>query len=312
LLRWRWRSLARTATRRLRRARRRAGRRRVRDAPRVGRPLRQRLVVGTTSRSSASSSSQAASRVSRTRRPASAAGRATHGGQLYVPFLRIAQQAQARAVLIENVRGMLTSPSATHGTALHEVVAAVRAAGFEHTTVHNVLNAADYGVPQKQTPTVRCRASAAQTMLVASSGRVRRTRAMAACRSDARVSVREALGLGGGSMVRDVTRAEREPRSLDELSYTIRAGASGRAPGGVRLLDQPAHTVSTGGVDTGGAEPFANATYRKQTERRALRTRPASAVRDGDGAQERQSPSGARARQTNPRRCGDQLNPLLD
>ncbi len=42
-------------------------------------------------------------------------------GQLYVPFLRIAQQAQARAVLIENVRGMLTSPSATHGTALHEV-----------------------------------------------------------------------------------------------------------------------------------------------------------------------------------------------
>ena len=53
-------------------------------------------------------------------------------GQLYVPFLRIAREAQARAVLIENVRGMLSSPSPTHGTALLEVVAAVRAAGFEH------------------------------------------------------------------------------------------------------------------------------------------------------------------------------------
>jgi len=68
-------------------------------------------------------------------------------GQLYVPFLRIAREARARAVLIENVRGITSSPSATHGTALAEVIAAVRAAGYEHT-VWCVLNAADYGVPQ--------------------------------------------------------------------------------------------------------------------------------------------------------------------
>lgn len=75
------------------------------------------------------------------------AGTCDPRGQLYVPFLRIAQEAGARAVLIENVRGMLTSPSPTHGTSLLEILAAIKAAGFEHTT-HRVLDAADYGVPQ--------------------------------------------------------------------------------------------------------------------------------------------------------------------
>ena len=75
------------------------------------------------------------------------AGTCDPRGQLYVPFLRIAQQAKARAVLIENVRGMMSSPSPTHGTAFREVVAAMNAAGFWHV-VHALLNAADYGVPQ--------------------------------------------------------------------------------------------------------------------------------------------------------------------
>lgn len=75
------------------------------------------------------------------------AGTCDPRGQLYVPFLRIAQQARAHAVLIENVRGMLTSPSKTHRTAFREVVAAVRYAGFFHVK-HAVLDAADYGVPQ--------------------------------------------------------------------------------------------------------------------------------------------------------------------
>jgi DNA (cytosine-5)-methyltransferase 1 len=232
-------------------------------------------------------------------------------GQLYIPFLRIAQQAQARAVLIENVRGMLTSPSATHGTALHEVVAAVRAAGFEHA-VHNVLNAADYGVPQCRHRLFVVGFRSADDARRFEWPRQTHSRDGGGLFGLRRwVSVREALGLGGGSMVRDAgAGAEREPRSLDELSYTIRAGASGRAPGGVRLLDQPAHTVSTGGVDTGGAEPFANATYRKRlsAELSAL-DQPAPCVT----ATEHKSANrfGSKGATTGPRRCGDQLNPLL-
>lgn len=68
-------------------------------------------------------------------------------GQLYVPFLRIAQQAKAHAVLIENVRGMLTSPSRTHKSAFDEVCAAMREAGFWFVE-HRVIDAVDYGVPQ--------------------------------------------------------------------------------------------------------------------------------------------------------------------
>lgn len=70
-------------------------------------------------------------------------------GQLYVPFLRIAGEANARVVLIENVRGILTSKSATHKTSSAELIDAVRAAGFRfvHTAL---LNAVDYGVPQKR------------------------------------------------------------------------------------------------------------------------------------------------------------------
>ena len=78
------------------------------------------------------------------------AGRAGTGdarGQLYVPFLRIAREAGARAVLIENVRDIRTSPSETHGTALCEIMAAIEASGFSHVA-SVLLNAADYGAPQ--------------------------------------------------------------------------------------------------------------------------------------------------------------------
>ena len=233
-------------------------------------------------------------------------------GQLYVPFLRIAREAGARAVLIENVRGMLTSPSATHGTALLEIVAAVRAAGFAHTTA-NVLNAADYGVPQKRHRLfligfVDAADLARFAWPVATHAEVPDLFGLRRW-----VSVRDALGLPPGQlrMVRDSgAGAERKPRSVDEPSFTIRAGASGRAPGGVRLLDQPAHTVSTGGVDTGGAEPFANARYRKRlsAELSAL-DQPAPCVT----ATEYKSANtfGSEGAKTGPRRCGDQLNPLL-
>jgi DNA (cytosine-5)-methyltransferase 1 len=197
-------------------------------------------------------------------------------GQLYVPFLRIAREAGARAVLIENVRGMLTSPSATHGTALLEIVDAVRAAGFAHTTA-SVLNAADYGVPQK-----RHRLFIVGFVDAADLARFAWPVATHAETPDLFglrrwVSVRDALGLPPGQlrMVRDSgAGAEREPRSVDEPSFTIRAGASGRAPGGVRLLDQPAPCVTA-------------------TEYKSANT------------------FGSEGAKTGPRRCGDQLNPLL-
>ena len=53
-------------------------------------------------------------------------------GQLYVPFLRIARDAGARVVVVENVRGLLSAPSPTHASAFEEIAAAVRASGFQH------------------------------------------------------------------------------------------------------------------------------------------------------------------------------------
>lgn len=221
------------------------------------------------------------------------AGTCDPRGQLYVPFLRIAQQAQARAVLIENVRGMLTSPSPTHGTALLEVVAAVQAAGFEHV-VHSILDAADYGVPQR-----RHRLFVVGFRSIDDARRFEWPRATHSRDGGGLfglrrwVSVREALGLGGGSMVRDSG-----------------AGASGRAPGGVRLLDQPAPTVTTDAWNQ--AEDAARPSRRKWGQlRRALQPldQPAPCVT----ATEHKSANrfGSEGAETNPRRCGDVLNPLL-
>lgn len=197
-------------------------------------------------------------------------------GQLYIPFLRIAQQAQARAVLIENVRGMLTSPSATHGTALHEVVAAVRAAGFEHA-VHNVLNAADYGVPQCRhrlfvvgfrSADDACRFEWPRQTHSRDGGGLFGLRRW--------VSVREALGLGSMSM----------------------------------LLDQPAPAVKANAAHEGfdPAVPNRRKWGQLQRELSAL-DQPAPCVT----ATEHKSANrfGSKGAATNPRRCGDQLNPLL-
>lgn len=195
-------------------------------------------------------------------------------GQLYVPFLRIAQQAQARAVLIENVRGMLTSPSATHGTALHEVVAAVRATGFGHV-VHNVLDAADYGVPQRRHRLfiVGFRsADAASRFVWPHQTHSRDGGGLFGLRRW--VSVREALQLGDSRYGHG-----RLPHAKDTSWQGMRAinvDAPAPADGGsvADLLDQPA--------------PCVTATEHKSANR-----------------------FGSRGAATGPRRCGDQLNPLL-
>lgn len=197
-------------------------------------------------------------------------------GQLYVPFLRIAQQAQARAVLIENVRGMLTSPSATHGTALHEVVAAVRAAGFEHA-VHNILNAADYGVPQCRHRLFVVGFRSADDARRFEWPRQTHSRDGGGLFGLRRwVSVREALGLGGVSL----------------------------------LLDQPAPAVKANAAHEGfdPAVPNRRKWGQLQRELSAL-DQPAPCVT----ATEHKSANrfGSKGAATGPRRCGDQLNPLL-
>lgn len=63
-------------------------------------------------------------------------------GQLFKALLRIAGEANARAVLLENVRGMISLG------ALPVVLEAFRREGFE--PVHTLLNAADFGVPQNR------------------------------------------------------------------------------------------------------------------------------------------------------------------
>lgn len=206
------------------------------------------------------------------------AGTCDPRGQLYVPFLRIAQEARARVVLIENVRGMLTSPSATHGTALLEIIAAIRAAGFEHTTA-SVLDAADYGVPQH----------------------------------------RNRLFILGFRDAADLARFEWPRPTHDERGdglFGLRRWVSVRqalglpTQDGSGVLDRPANTVSTGGVDTGGAEPFANAAYRNRlsAELSAL-DRPAPTV---TATEDKSALAfGSHGAATNPRRCGDVLNPLL-
>lgn len=237
------------------------------------------------------------------------AGTCDPRGQLYVPFLRIAQQAQARAVLIENVRGMLTSPSPTHGTALLEVVAAVRAASFEHV-VHNVLDAADYGVPQRRHRLFIVGFRSADDARRFEWPRATHSRDGGGLFGLRRwVSVREALGLGGGQFASGLREGARGWQGMRLLDVDQPANSiTGRNNND--LLDQPARTVSAGGVDTGGAEPFANATYRKRlsAELSAL-DQPAPCVT----ATEHKSALafGSEGAETNPRRCGDVLNPAL-
>ena len=71
-------------------------------------------------------------------------------GQLFADFVRIAQDMDVRWLLFENVRGLLTArgPDNKPGSALELVRKRLLGAGFQ-TTV-SLLNAADFGVPQRR------------------------------------------------------------------------------------------------------------------------------------------------------------------
>ncbi len=229
-------------------------------------------------------------------------------GQLYVPFLRIAREANARAVLIENVRGMLSSPSPTHGTALLEVVAAVRAAGFAHV-VYRVLNAADYGVPQ----------SRRRLFIVGFARRedhywfcwpkqTHAERDVPELGLSRWVSVREALGLGNAPHASGRVEGARGWQGMRLLD--VDAPAPSVRAGTCDLLDRPAPCV-TSSADHQGTSPE-RPSQRKWGELKGALSaldKPAPCVT----ATEDKSALdfGREGAATNPRRCGDRLNPLL-
>lgn len=205
-------------------------------------------------------------------------------GQLYVPFLRIAQEANARAVLIENVRGMLSSPSDTHGLAVLEIEDAVIKAGFAHVT-HAVLDAVHYGVPQKRQ----------RLFIVGFRSEEDRERFSWPLATHAENggglfgfkqwgTVRDALKLGDAQFANGKTPEAKAKGwrkggrfiNVDQPSYTVMTGTTDLIK--QNILDKPSATVSAGGTDTGGAEPFANAKYRKKLKA-ALVDQPAPTVK---------------------------------
>jgi DNA (cytosine-5)-methyltransferase 1 len=66
-------------------------------------------------------------------------------GCLFEHLVRVAVESRAEAVLLENVRGLVTWEL---GRALLAIIEAFRAAGFD--PAWHLLNAADYGVPQRR------------------------------------------------------------------------------------------------------------------------------------------------------------------
>lgn len=71
-------------------------------------------------------------------------------GQLFLHFVRLAEEIQPRAILFENVRGLVTArgQSGEPGEALASVKASFEDIGY--ATSFALLNAADYGCPQRR------------------------------------------------------------------------------------------------------------------------------------------------------------------
>ena len=160
--------------------------------------------------------------------------------------------------------------------ALPVILAAFRTAGYE--PVHALLCAADYGVPQNRVRLFiagfRNAADLARFRWPAPShGAPGNLYGLPAWRT-----VRQALDLGAG------------------------------APD---VIDAPAHTVSAGGTTSGGAEPFANAGYRKRLAA-AMATaldRPSPTV---TASEYKSAPNfGSRGAMTGARRAGDRPLPAL-
>lgn len=71
-------------------------------------------------------------------------------GRLFADFVRLASELDVRWIVFENVRGLLTAkgPDGKPGSALQHIRSVLLEAGYQ--TIVELLNAADYGVPQRR------------------------------------------------------------------------------------------------------------------------------------------------------------------
>lgn len=172
-------------------------------------------------------------------------GTTREDGRLYEELIRIGVEADARALLLENVEGIMSWRDDDGWTAVGRIEQAMQAAGYESR--RQILCAADYGVPQ-----LRYR-----LFIVA----FRDTSALSTWRWPAPthaspdtcrllglkpwVTMREALGLGGGSFAagrREGAKGWQGERfhDVDAPSYTI--GTKNNADK-LLPLDRPAPTI---------------------------------------------------------------------
>lgn len=164
-------------------------------------------------------------------------------GVLYLHLLRIANEAKAKVVLLENVRGIMSWRN-DHGTAFGQIRKAFVDHGF--TPVSSLLDAADYGVPQRRIRLFllgfRDPLAAARFAWPAPSHGPRDN----LLGLTPYVSVREALGLSGSFAKDDKKRTSfwQGDRSIDveEPGYTVgtRNNADLLVP-----LDDVAPTITT-------------------------------------------------------------------
>jgi DNA (cytosine-5)-methyltransferase 1 len=168
-------------------------------------------------------------------------------GHLFRHLVRVAVEARADAVLLENVPGLLTWRG---GAAVSEILRAYRSAGFERTA-WTVLEAADFGVPQRRRRlfVVGLREGASFSWPTPTHG----PRFFA---SRPWVSVREAFGIEGERAHGDLPHAKPGSRKgmrvldVDRPATTVSGS-------GIDLLDEPSPTVCA------GRDPTPNALLRE-------------------------------------------------
>ena len=195
-------------------------------------------------------------------------------GQLFGSLLRIGVEAEARCILLENVRGLVSCG------ALPVILQAFRAAGYE--PVHALLCAADYGVPQNRVRLFiagfRCADDLARFQWPAPShGAPGNLYGLPRWRT-----VRDALGLGGEQFAHGLL-PHADPGSPQGMRV-LDVDAPAPTVGGhtADLLDRPAHTVSAGSTASGGGPMRAAAPSARWPASRSAPTMPHSSTSAAD------------------------------
>jgi DNA (cytosine-5)-methyltransferase 1 len=168
-------------------------------------------------------------------------------GQLFTHLVRIALEAHARAVVLENVRGLLSTPGA-----FEAISGAMRAAGFSHVE-HRVMCAADYGTPQMRFRVFVVGLRPGVSWAWPAPTHVGR-----------HVTVRQALGLGAGPYRTgriDGATGWSGQRLID-VDAPSTTTTTTTAPDLLALIDAPAKTIMGSGMDqTPSARPSQRPMY---------------------------------------------------